>query len=56
MTYLYVQCEEQLWTVGSGEPGTSSWQPESDHGSDDDAAHRQHSRKGDPPWLIRAKA
>ena len=40
MTYLYVQSEEQLWTVGSGEPGTSSWQPESDHGSDDDAARR----------------
>ena len=48
MTYLYVQSEEQLWTVGSGEPGTSSWQSESDHSSDDDAARRVAWLNGSP--------
>lgn len=48
MTYLYVQSEEQLWTVGTGEPGTNSWRPESDHGSDDDAARRVAWLNGSP--------
>jgi len=39
--YFYIQSEPGLWTVGTGDPKTSSqWFPESDHESPEKAAKR----------------
>ena len=38
MGYVYIRSEANLWTVGFYDP--RSWQPESDHGSRDEAAER----------------
>jgi hypothetical protein len=39
MSYVYVRSEPSLWTVGHYRP-TDDWEPESDHGSPEDAAAR----------------
>lgn len=39
MTWLYKQTEETLWTVGFYTPD-GKWEPESDHGSPDEATQR----------------
>lgn len=39
MSYVYIQTEPRLWTVGFYRPD-GKWQSESDHGSPDDAARR----------------
>jgi hypothetical protein len=38
-SYVYVRSEPGLWTVGFYRPD-GSWEPESDHGSADEAAQR----------------
>jgi hypothetical protein len=38
-TWLYMRTEDQLWTVGFYRPD-GTWEPESDHGSKDEAAER----------------
>ncbi len=43
--YVYIKSEPQLWTVGFYHPD-GSWQPESDHGSPEDAAERVHWLNG----------
>lgn len=37
--FVYIQSEPTLWTVGFYDPD-GKWQPESDHGSSDEAAKR----------------
>jgi hypothetical protein len=37
--YVYIRSEPQLWTVGHYDPD-GKFEPESDHGSTDDAAKR----------------
>ena len=37
--YVYIRSEPGLWTVGFYRPD-SKWEPESDHGSQDEAAAR----------------
>lgn len=39
MPYVYVRSEPALWTVGFYDP-SGRWEPESDHGSSEDAAQR----------------
>jgi hypothetical protein len=39
MSYVYIRSEPQLWTVGFYRPD-GAWEPESDHGSQDEAAER----------------
>lgn len=39
MGYVYIRSEPGLWTVGFYKPD-GAWEPESDHGSSDDAAER----------------
>lgn len=39
MSYVYMQTESQLWTVGFYTPD-GTWMPESDHGTPGDAAKR----------------
>lgn len=51
-TWLYIQSESSLWTVGFYGP-SGQWQPESDHGSPDEAAARVHwLNGGTAPELI----
>lgn len=37
--YVYIKSEPDLWTVGFYKPD-GSWEPESDHGTTDQAAER----------------
>ena len=37
MSYVYIRSEPFLWTAGHYTPG-GKWEPESDHGSKDEAA------------------
>jgi hypothetical protein len=37
--YVYIRSEPQLWTAGFYKPD-GKWEPESDHGSPDEAAGR----------------
>lgn len=39
MRYVYVLSEPGLWTVGFYKP-SGEWEPESDHGTPDEAANR----------------
>lgn len=39
MSYVYIRSEPVLWTVGFYDPA-GKWQPESDHGSSEQAAER----------------
>ena len=39
MSYVYIRSEPALWTVGFCKPD-GKWEPESDHGSKDEAAKR----------------
>lgn len=39
MSYVYIRTEPQLWTAGHFTPD-GQWEPESDHGSKDEAARR----------------
>lgn len=45
MGYVYKRTEPELWTVGFYKPD-GSWEPESDHGSTDEAASRVHWLNG----------
>jgi hypothetical protein len=38
--YHYIQSEPGLWTVGTGSPKEKTWEPESDHTSQQEAANR----------------
>lgn len=44
-TWLYIQSERTLWTVGFYAPD-GTWHPESDHTSADEAAERVHWLNG----------
>lgn len=47
--YHYIRSEPGLWTVGIGTPrsqGGTDWEPESDHGSEAEAARRVHWLNG----------
>ena len=39
MSYVYIRSEPSLWTVGFYRPD-GKWEPESDHGSSEEAAER----------------
>jgi hypothetical protein len=39
VSYVYIRSEPRLWTVGFYAPD-GTWQPESDHGSSEEAAER----------------
>ena len=43
--YVYIQSEPRLWTVGFTDGG-GKWQPDSDHGSREEAATRVHYLNG----------
>ena len=43
--YVYIQSEQFLWTVGFYRPD-GTWEPESDHGTRDEAAERVHWLNG----------
>jgi len=45
MSYVYIQSEPGLWTVGFFGP-CGDWESESDHGSKEDAAARVHYLNG----------
>lgn len=47
MSYVYKRTEPSLWTVGYYEPN-GRWEPESDHGTSDEAAKRVAWLNGDP--------
>ena len=38
--YHYIRTESQLWTVGTGDVKSKTWEPESDHDSEESAAKR----------------
>jgi hypothetical protein len=44
-TWLYIQSERTLWTVGFYRPD-GRWEPESDHESKESAAERVHYLNG----------
>lgn len=44
-TWVYIHSEPQLWTVGFYGPD-GRWEPESDHGSTEEAAGRVHYLNG----------
>lgn len=52
MSYVYVQSEPQLWTVGFYKPD-GAFEPESDHGNPDAAAERTAWLNGSRPTLPR---
>ena len=43
--YVYIQSEPELWTVGFYRPD-GTWEPESDHGSPEEAEERVHYLNG----------
>lgn len=45
MSYVYIQSEPALWTVGFYDPH-GCWNPESDHDNPEDAARRVHWLNG----------
>jgi hypothetical protein len=45
MSYVYIQSEPRLWTVGFYSP-SGQWEPESDHRSAEEAARRVHWLNG----------
>jgi hypothetical protein len=45
VTWVYLRSEPGLWTVGYYDP-SGRWQPDSDHGSADEAAQRVHWLNG----------
>jgi hypothetical protein len=48
MSYVYIQSEHQLWTVGFYD-ADGKWQPESDHDFREEAAERVHWLNGGNP-------
>ncbi len=48
MGYVYIRTEPELWTVGFYRPD-GTWEPESDHGSKEDAARHVISLNGGCP-------
>jgi len=44
-TWVYIQSEPSLWTVGFYSPD-GRWQPDSDHSSREEAAERVHYLNG----------
>lgn len=40
MSYVYIESEKGVWTVGFYSPEDNKWHPESDHDSRDAAAKR----------------
>lgn len=46
--YHYIRTEKQLWTVGTGSTIDRSWEPESDHDSEESAAKRVAFLNGNP--------
>lgn len=44
--YVYIKSEPNLWTVGFYHPVEGKWMPESDHGTEDEAAARVHYLNG----------
>jgi hypothetical protein len=53
MSYVYIQSEPHLWTVGFYKPD-GSWKPESDHPTSEDAAKRVAWLNGYNPSLDEA--
>jgi len=49
--WLYLRSEEQLWTVGFYD-GNGKWQPETDHGSAEEAARRVIVLNGGTPEVM----
>lgn len=47
MSYVYIRTEPGLWTVGHYDGGT--WEPESDHGAEREAAERAAWLNGAAP-------
>ena len=45
MSYVYIQSEPRLWTVGFYKPD-GEWEPDSDHSSKEDAGARVHYLNG----------
>lgn len=45
MSYVYIETERHVWTVGHYGPG-SEWHADSDHGNREDAAARVHYLNG----------
>lgn len=45
MSWVYIQSEARLWTVGFYDPN-GTWHPESDHESAEEAASRAHWLNG----------
>src|SRR6266571_4058347 len=48
VSYVYIRTEPELWTVGFYRPD-GTWEPESDHGSKEDAARHVISLNGGCP-------
>lgn len=44
-SWVYLRSEQALWTVGFYKPN-GEWEPESDHGSPEEAAKRVHWLNG----------
>ena len=53
--YVYIRSEPGLWTVGFYRPD-GSWEPESDHGSTEEAAARVAYLNGDQSAAVDALA
>jgi hypothetical protein len=49
--YVYIRSETGLWTVGFYDPA-GKWQPESDHGSSEEAAERARHLNGGAPASV----
>lgn len=45
ITWVYIQSEPRLWTVGFYKP-SGDFEPDSDHSDRDEAAHRAHYLNG----------
>ena len=45
--YVYIRSEPRLWTAGFYRPD-GKWEPDSDHGSQDEAARRVSTLNGTP--------
>lgn len=50
MSYVYIESEPGLWTVGFYDPD-GHWQPESDHSEKEEAAKRTAWLNGGSPAL-----
>jgi hypothetical protein len=50
MSFVYIRSEPGLWTVGHYDGG--QWEPESDHGSESEAAERTAWLNGAPMQVV----